>query len=789
MSKKRPQKHKKQSAVKIALPPAQLLKNAHSFIDQDNFKKSIECCKDLIKLDPRPEHVALLARCYRLRAFQLAEKGMVVEALASFDSVAQLTGDYPDIEKAVQWLLISKNNNKIARFYQQHQDHKVVNKLLAPTIALQLLLNNQKVIELVAKDSLVLAHSKIARQILQAWCEQDDSTAASLLKQLPFRSAYKDFAQIFKALLLVDSDFSKAQSLFEGVNNQSVFYDFAANLLAIYRFEKPDIARLLNNPSVNPVLTQVKKWSKAQSTEFKDAQSYLKTKRPKMALKLLDGLEQKGNLEHCQQLLAAVFYAGEYGEHDRQFKGLAIAEKIRLYALQCARDENPRKEGGKWVEFIRVYKLANPQQTEQNRRTVSVVYRHMAQLAKQHSPEVYLDCLQASLLAFPTEAGYQTMFDTSDTHRISNIDKLAADAVKDFPQNVAFLNQAMTAATAKKSHKKAATLAKRILKLDPVNQSAQRALVNSHLLHSHRQLDLYNLDKMEKELALALASGPNTHQLGHHHIMQVLRHRKITDKSALSHWLEQAQSALGSPLALRLGLLINGDVDRINTTAISKLIGPIAKTASTSHVQGLLSFANYLKGLEFAVTPKMLQPFVGLIKKSLDQCSDYPSVLECCRHLCEMQLFKLLGQISNQQIKRFSHQPPSMLEFYHLYALVEGDPDEVGGGYSHHTSPARLHRLAEQTKSSGDTAAHSIIKSFLVKVEMSQRFVPDWDDEDEYEEDDDEFYNPFDDDPFDMPSDMNPIEIIKTMLDDPHSKKVAEKLLKEMGLDPRNLPF
>lgn len=792
MAKKKPQKIKKKAAPKTPSTPAQLAENGQGFIREGNYKKAIECYKSLIKVDDNPQWWVQLAESYRLRAYQLADKKMFAEAMASFDNNKQITGDYPDIDVCVSWLQQSKNEAKVALFYQQNQDNKTVNRLLAPSVAMQLLLNNKKVVDVISHDSILWQHSQITHKIFDAWCKSDDTAVESLLKQLPFRSAYKELAKVFKALLIIDSDPDKAHTLLQSIDNHSAFYGFADDLLTMYRCNSDDQHKLLQRPHTLLTLSKIKGWSKSDEKLWKNAQTFQKSKTAKAALQLLALVKKTLPTEQYQALLGAAFYMSEYLSDDQRFKSIPEHELLRICALQTRAKNRPDEEGYEWMAFTKCFKEMAPEQDENTQRTLAVAFSHVADLAKGQHPPTHIQCLKNSVNAYPTEAAYQALFDTSDNHRVKDLNEYVESATATFPANIGFLKRAMQAQIDSQSYKKAAKLAKRILKLDPVHQSARRALINAHLGHSCTLLSQKKLPAMEKELALALACDPVEHQLSRHYLLQALRSWASSDKPQIEHWITQAQSVFDNPLIIRLGLLVDGCAITLKTATISRQLGPIGKTADAAKVKQLLASAEYMQEQGFTIDETLMKPFVPLIKKSLSQCIDYPLVVDCCSHLYRLKLLPVLATIAKQQVKRFYVERPILLEFYELFALVNGDPTEVTGGYFHQTSSYRLESLAQRAHESGDTAVFNVIESFWVKVKSclsgGYDFDPDYD-EDDYDEDDDEF----DDFPFPSDGDMsellNPLKELKEMLSNPKTRKEAMRILDMMGVDIENLPF
>ncbi len=671
---------KQKAANKTPLTATQLLENALAYSAEQDYKKAINGYKALIKIEDDRRWPVALAECYDLRARQLADKGLFVEALAGFNSAEQLTGVFPDVEIAALWWqkmttsadcsasFGQSNRLKMTQFYHRHQANRQVSALLGPSVAVAVLLNDKAVIDIICEQSVLWQHSLIVRDVMDAWCIGDDEKAILTLKKLPFRSAFRDLAIILKALLAADAELNTAESLIEQLDKQSVFYDFAIKLLSIYRFNSRDQQALLANHSANQLLFTVKDWSSHDIKLWKKAQQYEEAKnrsRYKLALQLFN--QAKGFLtpQQQQQQLAAIYMMSEFDFDDPRFIELDKSARCRVYALQQLQRQHIEIELEGWQLFIKYSRQRNgsAEDKEQTRQVIAATYLHMAEQAQKLSPRRAGHFLRHCVAELPNEAIYQQLFDGSKNYSLDNEVELLEQAMAAFPDNLSFLRLAMLGAIDREDFDKGIALAEQLLARDPLDRAAKTVLINE-LFNNCRYLLEAELAMTEELLGQVLSYGPSNEQLARYQILQLLLSWKKLDKLQVKHWISQATTTLKSTLAVRLGLLVHGDMIGFSNADATKLLGRLAKEVEVTDIQQLLSFAIYLNANDIVINSSSFKAFHTLIKKSLIESTESNSVLQCCEWLSQLALYDLLSLVTEQRLQNQTQQRKYLFEFY-----------------------------------------------------------------------------------------------------------------------------
>ncbi len=196
-------------------------------------------------------------------------------------------------------------------------------------------------------------------------------------------------------------------------------------------------------------------------------------------------------------------------QFETRFGPLSQLERHRVQALAA-------EARGDWRSVERSWSLAAGQNSAAEDRTsrlsLGVIYRHLAHLASMH-PEIeggddgdgeifYLERSgEADPDHIPTVlermAYYRREARDKDWHR------LADEAVQRFPDEGQILLQATQSAVARRAYKKAAGFARRLLKIDPINPSVRRQMIELQLAHARKQMRAKRADLAGKELAQA----------------------------------------------------------------------------------------------------------------------------------------------------------------------------------------------------------------------------------------------------------------------------------------------
>ena len=94
---------------------------------------------------------------------------------------------------------------------------------MRPLLAAQQIAGDERIAASLAMDDPVRRHANAARGALAAYCAGDDEALKSALAALPFRSPYRDWVQLLKALQLATDRPAEADAQLARIDDESAF--------------------------------------------------------------------------------------------------------------------------------------------------------------------------------------------------------------------------------------------------------------------------------------------------------------------------------------------------------------------------------------------------------------------------------------------------------------------------------------------------------------------------------------------------------------------------------------
>ncbi|MCD6389566.1 MAG: hypothetical protein J7L69_09140, partial [Desulfobulbaceae bacterium] len=238
MVKKRKKKAKNRGGKKVK--PQNLPAFGKRQIECGKFSEAIKTFRQLLKNDGDERWLSPLSRAYRGRIEQLTAKGMAKEALVVYTNMVTicLTGDH-----CLHINLLLKNGH-----YQQalelfatlekslsEYDRQVVEEMFAAL----LLSGEDQALKHLPYDSLLKKHYPHADQAITAYCQGDYAAVENHLKNISFRSPYKNFRFALKGMLAFAENRNKAALFFEKIAKNSPFFHWITPYCQLNSFVNP----------------------------------------------------------------------------------------------------------------------------------------------------------------------------------------------------------------------------------------------------------------------------------------------------------------------------------------------------------------------------------------------------------------------------------------------------------------------------------------------------------------------------------------------------------------------
>ncbi len=729
--------------------------NAAKLLAMGRYKEAIESYKRLLKKEQRDEWQTALAKAYLRRAQSLANKGMYKEAAVLWENRANLCTDKQSLDQYIYWLIRAGRYIRAVRFFTESTEHLTDNAIqqLQAQFGALLLAGCSDVIETFPQDTPLFKQYAVIRGVLQAYFQGDDKSVELSLKKIPFRSPYRDFRPILKALLLIEVDPNAANQLLEKVPADSVYAQFAA-LVRIVGQDGETLLTTLSKLSAQEQLfiAGLKGWDKEQLNVISRLQTAAKRDgSPKALLEVVAATRKNlgDNRQFCLALLPS--YPAGVKFYENKFGSLSAFEKNRITALKYERQEQSEMADRYWRLCVE-----NLKQSSGNSRKAALILRHLVELAESKG-EIFDDYqvpedLAESLRLDPDDkASYLKLIQWyNHENDIKNYHKWVDTAIKQFPQDSEVLLTAIESATRKKAFKKAANFAKALLKVDPINIKARQIALFSHISHARKLIKSGKYELARKELEQGAHFEKNQHSgivqinqgllelQAEGFIQPVTRKRSTRRKSKASEFdlfeLQQAKKyKLKNPKAIELlqegfnsgtlcgffQLIVETKSQQLELANILPLLPKLDKRyLPTQHeVLELLRLINAYSGVTFLT--EAVAPLTTLLQKAAKLDFSQEEILSICECFKKLEHYALVRQFAENALKRWPEQP--VFVYYQIYSQSHS---KKRFWHISNSDMARLTHAADKATEQGDQRTAMMIVKFLNGIRRSSFFNP-----------------------------------------------------------------
>jgi hypothetical protein len=786
---------------------------AADLLAKSHYKEAIEAYKQLLKREQSEEWQTALAKTYLLRAQALANKGLYKEAAVLWENRANLCDDKEQFDQYLHWLIQGGRHLRAARLLVESAEKlpdELVRQLWIHFGAL-LLAGNNEITNAFPDDIPLIKHYTLVKAALDAYSQQDDQATEDYLKQIPFRSPYRDIRTIIKALLIIESDPNGAHQLLEKVPLSSPYTHFAE---LIRLAGQPGEVQLeqLNQLGSNEqsLVAQLKGWDKNQQKVFSTLQTAAKRDSRKALMEAVIAHQSFFGETYTRQFCLALLpsYLPGMRFYEKTFGSLSAFEKTRITALSYERRERSHREDD-WHLYqaekhwrLCVTHLKAQRSAKDKALKAALILRHLVKLTEERgeifdNENVPNDLIHSLEFDPDDKSTYLKLiqwYKHNDEPKESN--KWVDAAVKQFPKESDVLLIAMEAATAKKAFKKAAGFAKNLLKVDPINVKARQMAQSSHISHARKLIKSGKYALAHKELELATQLEKNTQRNGVIQITQGLlalqeegfikpKTRRKTetrtkksrpDPNAIKLIQEGIQLTSGS-LVGQFRLIVESESQNLDYAKILSLL-PGADKSPQSTRQEVLELVHLLntyekEGVTFLkkALDKIKVPLQKAFKLEFSQ-DEMVSLCECFKKIEQKEFLKQCAELA---IKRWPKHPPFV--FYQIYSKSKGNIM-----FLPMQDMERLKNAAERAEQQGDKRTSVMIMGFITKMGGGLFPTPFFDAFDD-EDDEDEF---LDEEFFDLEDMQNELESLENLdLDKMTPAEVIKILnrLEQMGIE------
>jgi len=476
------------------------------------FKEAVEAYKQALRQEFQPQWRHDLGQAYAGRARDLAAKGMLKEAAVVLENTRAADGTVAAPLLYLRCLIQQGQLQKAAREVRTYLGKDTVasdarERLAEVAAALSLATAGAVAPQ---ADEAWKALSKSAVEALRAWCASEPAeTVEWHLSALPLRSAFRPVRLILKALLTGRREPKKAAGLLAMVPADGPFGAFAA------------AARLALVADADALLAGWGRLSRTQQDfiaatrglpaaavgvlgQIQDAERRGPAALMSVLLRRPAGLPRAELRAACVALLVQV--PEQLAQVERTFGALSEVERHRVLALAAEAKQDWGRAERHWRHLA---EALGRESDPQARLAEAVAWRHLADLAKRGrggddtADDPQIQYLEHSLTADPAHmpTALRLIAQYRDAGRSREWYRTVDRAVQSFPSNSAVLAQAVDAAVARKSYKKAAGFARRLLELDPINQEVRQRMIGLQVAPARKEMQAGRADLARQGLA------------------------------------------------------------------------------------------------------------------------------------------------------------------------------------------------------------------------------------------------------------------------------------------------
>ncbi len=700
-------KQRKKQKKPVTIAEGTIEQQALSQVNSEHYKEAIALYKQLLGETDDKEHRKQLAYCYIQRAGSFAARGMFKEALALWDNYTQFADSpYDKYDHYICWLIMANSKPKIQSALQQLSAEQIDRQYpdLAVLLGLLIITEHPEFQQELPQDSIFIAHVKIVQTALQAYQDGDQNTLNSALKQLPYRSAYRDFRSLLNAVQSAPPAMAKIPTASP--------YSLLAQMLAASALNGSELIQALAKFSHKQrrLIAEVKGLDKKQ-------QKFIETliqNRDRLSDKIkFNAVIQNQALcgpetaQHfCQAML--VSYPAGLRDFNKHFKSVSTFETSRLKALESESDETKAFEA---EHYWRLCIDALEKENADNSLKIALILRHIA--SREPDPEYRTKLLIESLEHDEEDLScYLIILSYYGQHEedIKDYKLWLKRSIEKFPQSIDVLTLAIQTSTRNKTYKKACQYARKILKIDPLNTFAKNHLFSSHLSYARLMIRSGRPHLAEPEIKSAeKLKLSKKHQAQ----AQLLRGLFYYSDQGKQQGIKLIAESLKTLHPDAVNAYLQGAMEALMTglpvATILKGLQPIK--GSLLSEQQLTGVIHQLKhygsdGDEQLLLHKAIEKIKAVLKASITQ-QEYSEelLLTLAQTLSDINAFELLRHCSKWAVSKWN---TPIWQYFWLYSERNGSADNCT--YSH---LQRLETMRQQAFENNDNRAMVLIDSFI----------------------------------------------------------------------------
>lgn len=421
-----------------------------------------------------------LAYCYLKRAQSFAKREMFREVFIQWEQYTQYAEQpYQAFDQYICWKIQDQDSQGIETALKQLTADQLDKQYpeLAAILGYLILTTHPEFQRYLPADSSFITHLKQAETALQAYLDNNKQQLNTVLKQLPYRSAFKDF----RLLLNIAQDYPQSieQGLAKLADNSPYFS--VLNLMQLLALDGAKLVKRLAqfNYEQTHIVIELKGLTEQQGLieALIDHHNDLTEKIKFDLLIQYQRLWEPGEVEAICKALLVSYPAGHKG-FNKHFSALNSFETSRLKALACESIDNQQQASEYWRYCVEILQA----ESVENDLKIALILRRMAELQDDADMrnDLLIESLDYDVEDFST---YQQILQYFSHYEQDSAEykQWLQDSLTIFPQNTELLSLALQSFAKHKDYQQASHYAWQILAIDPLHSVAKETLFAIYL--------------------------------------------------------------------------------------------------------------------------------------------------------------------------------------------------------------------------------------------------------------------------------------------------------------------
>lgn len=699
MAKKKKRKVSKAKHIAKNKSPEFLYKEGQDCLANGNYREAITAFKELVKKEHRQEWVDYLVHAYTKRAEELLQKGMPKEALVIIKQI-ELSYKVPEetLPLYIRVFLGTAHYEEAAQHFLEYQKSNPNTKelhTLESIFASLALAGNEFVIKSLPANHPLSIQRQIVVDAIEALSKGNDELCKTLLKQISFRSSYRDWSFFLRGLMsYYNGNLHDTVEYLDKILQDNVLRKLSNNLLSVVQHLKKQTDGLPIIDQKNlPFLMSLHGLDLKAASDFNKLLMYLNKGNFKAAFSQLKHNEHLFEKNLCQRfhkalLIKDIKLASQY---EAAYGKLSRFESLRIIAIYFEQQNDEGKANHCWSDCLNYIDSSGISSEQEKNIVISLIYKRMAKNEKKIGPKSIFDAgaWEIRQIGYIEKSLSYDPYDINSYHKViayydkinnkTKVKKWVDTLVDHFPEDINALSIAANIAFERKTYKKALNFIDRILKLDPINKEAKAQKATFHVIKARKNITQKKFHIARKEFeAAAACTKKNTFDYGVILIKWGIMELLAENLEIGNNLIHEGVTLAGEGIKACFITVVESKIMGLSSSLYKNynlLLSKQLKSPSEHTAMELVNTARPYLNMSYRGKQDDIKLVASYLKKAVSCSFDRESLLMICDYLHNSVSYNMLKIYAEQGRKTFPED--SLFLYYFIWGKYKGNFKKV----------------------------------------------------------------------------------------------------------------